>query len=247
MVWMQTTCRGPSTGLIPILLLSICVGAARGAPGTPLRLAVPRASGSDPLLASTLLQLKRVARARDAAGLRELLAPDVRWDEQVCGPADIGARFGRPSSGWWERLARVVELGGAIDPDGERRFLLPWAAACWPAGASSSGRVAVVVPRAHLLEEPSQGARVRAVVGNEVLRLAGAHERATPGWVKVRTPGRIYGYVRADQVWSPTELVVLLEPRGPSNAWTIVALEARGLVRGASPPFTIPRVAPPAR
>lgn len=246
MFWMQTKCRGPSTALIPILLLSVCVGAARGAPGTPLRLAVPRAAGPDPRLASTLVKLGRVARGRDVAGLRELLAPDVRWDEQICDPAGVVARFGRPSSGWWERLARVVELGGALDRDGERRFLLPWAAACWPAGAGSSGRVAIVVPRAHLFEEPSQGARVRAVVGNEVLRVVGAHERATPGWVKVRTPGRIYGYVRADQVWSPMELVVLLEPRGPSNAWMIVALETRGPVRGTSPPFTIPRVAPPA-
>lgn len=206
---------------------------------SPRTLPRPPSMVGDAKLVDALAELSRVARSSDGTALRRLLAPELA-DPLDAGHQALEKRWRTrdPRSPFWTQLRRALEIGGAHDAAG--RFVLPWPAVSWPPDAPADGHTGVIVSRAPLRAAPSRDARVRAVTGHEILRLAGAYEAVPAGWVKVRTPGRIYGFLRTADVWSPSELQVELGPLR-DGTWRIVAVRAALPARTGGPPFSIPR------
>ncbi|MDP8916112.1 MAG: hypothetical protein M3M95_02700 [Pseudomonadota bacterium] len=198
------------------LLLPPC--GAQGAVGTPAVLKPPARVRNLPGLARFRAGLAAVAAARNPAGLRALLAPDVK---SSFGGDDTVAEFERRwrtqdrSSPVWSVLDRIERLGGVAE--GSARYTAPYVHANWPDAFDPFEHVLAVGPRAVMRAKPSFSSVALRGVTHRILRLESA---APGGWTRVRDGARS-GWLQTSRTWSPVGPRLIAERRG---RWLITAL-----------------------
>lgn len=211
-------------------------------PPLPRPLVAPRVAMAASLLA-VHERIAQAAQARDAVALEHLMDPEVLVnDAGHRGIAAFERRWspGKAESPFWSVLRRALTLGGAGAPGDAGRFVYPYPAALWPADVPVDSHVAIVADRVPLRVAGAANAAVRVYVGREILRIAGAHESVASGWIKLRTPGHVYGFVAAADTWSPSELRIVVTRAPFGEGWRIAEVSTRWPVNTDRAPFVIP-------
>ena len=169
-------------------------------------------AAGDPSFVRFLGDLRRVAAARDEAGLRGLCAADVITGVDMApGPEELVKRM---QEGGWAELAVILGMGAARY---EKGFVMPYLFGKFPEDLDSTEHVVTV----------RAGAVLRAKVGGpsvcpldfDILRVR--EFKAGAAWLAAERLDGLKGIVAAGDVRSLGEPRVFLEKRG--ETWKVTA------------------------
>lgn len=171
-------------------------------------------AAGDPSFVRFLGELRRVAGAKDEAGLRGLCAAHVITGVDLApGPAELVKRM---REGGWADLAELLGMGAARY---ERGFALPYLFGKFPEDLESTEHVVTVRAGAVLRAAAAAGARVVGPLDFDILRVA--EFRAGAEWLAAERLDGVKGWVAAKDVRSLGAPRVFFEKRG--GAWKITA------------------------
>lgn len=169
-------------------------------------------------------ELRSVVLRRDATVLRSLLHPQVKlsFDEDD-GPGSFDRLWdaASPSSKVWETLSSILALGGTFDSEGA--FTAPYVFSRWPTDVDPFEHAAVTASAVNVRAAPSLSS---PVVGQLDFAIVATPEGMDeiPGWVRIRTPSGLQGYVASRFVRSPIDYRLKITQH--EGRWTIVLLLA---------------------
>lgn len=160
--------------------------------------------------------------ARDANALVRLASPQV----QLGFGGDNGTTWLRRNASardgaFWTNLAEAISLGCAVAADGS--IAVPWVYTQEPGGLDPFDALLVKGAGVPLRAEPAATARVLQMLDWQFVELAGPWE-ADAAFVKVRTAGKVEGYIAMAAQRGATETRVIAERT--RAGWRITAIVA---------------------
>ncbi|MGE0735270.1 MAG: hypothetical protein AB7G15_19840 [Alphaproteobacteria bacterium] len=202
MIFASKAIRLGRAGLAALLL------AVAAAPVGAQQIAPFDEAAKDPALVEFRAALLAKVKARDAAGIVPLLAPDVTLSyAEELKPSDF-PRHMRKNPNMWRELQRVLETGGGFAGRKDEFFApYPYAffvecptkdeqACAAPGGAHSA---AVVLGRnVPLRARPDPNSPALGKLSHELVGIVDFQRTKTGAWLKVMTRAKLLGYLPAD-------------------------------------------------
>jgi len=161
-----------------------------------------------------LTELRRVAKARDAAGLRALCVPDVITGiDMKPGPDELLRQM---QAGGWDELQRVLTFGAGRYEGG---FAIPHFFARFPDDLESTEHMVTIRPGAVLRQAGRANAATVCPLDYDILRVPDA--RPVNGWIQAERLDGPKGWVAEAEVRSLGARRIFLERK--SGAWKVTA------------------------
>jgi hypothetical protein len=161
---------------------------------------------TDPSFAAYREQLRTAVKQKDEAKLLELVDPNIRTSfGGGGGTAEFQALLRHPDAPIWPVLEKVLSLGGSFQGEGDQRpFWAPYVYANWPESIDAFQHVVAIAPGVVLRASPNPDAGRMTTVDWAILELLPADSPSTTqGWLHVKTPDSLEGWVRTADVHSP--------------------------------------------
>lgn len=179
-------------------------------------------SGRDRDLKSVVEALRAACRAKSPDRLRPLLHEVVRASPGGTGSAaQFLEAFGRTPA-LWQELETCFALGGTfLDRD---RFAAPYVHSAFPADLQARDWLVVLGRDVPAHEVPRDTGIVAARLTHDIVRRLDPEAGMTvpPGWVRVRPPLGVPGFVRSAQLRSPLDHRAVVEKH--QAGWVLTAL-----------------------
>lgn len=168
----------------------------------PWRRVVPRDDGRrDPEFAAFREELKRAVARRDVEAIVRVTSADAVFGfDGERGPEYLRRLIANPDANFWEEFGLVLGMAATLE-NGE--FIAPYVSAqvsglCW----------AIVGERVRVREAPSVGARTLATLDYHIVEQWNDGKGGpplAPGWLQVRLPTGVIGFVSSRFVRSPID------------------------------------------
>jgi hypothetical protein len=172
-------------------------------------------------------RLQSIVATHDAAGLRALVAPDVRWSFGDRGGID-GAladwQLDSSQSRFWPDLDAVLRLGGKFR--GSDTFEAPYVSAAFPGDLDAFAYTAIVADGVNVRAEPDANSAKLTTLNRSLVEVnsPSSSSKTSAGWTPVRLVDGRSGFVASRYVRSPIEHRATFERRG--GRWLLTAFVA---------------------